>query len=213
MSMKYEDVLRELELLPAWQLRQPAQVAPEDAVAISEQDEPPLEHITEGANTAHQSTIDWDKMDWVQLQSHLIGTGDPHAAWLFIGDPASDLDIQQQQAFAGEPGALLDKMLAAIQLKRGENIYLAHLPNPLALSRLVALLQPKLIVTLGQQASQALINSQQALEALRGKKHQYQSIPVIASYAPSHLLQHEADKRNAWKDLCAARDAMAALAN
>ncbi len=106
---------------------------------------------------------------------------------------------------------MLDKMLAAIQLSRAQNTYLAHCDNLAAMPRLLALLQPKLIIALGEQVSQRLLNQAQPLTSLRGKLHSYQAIPLIASYAPSHLLQHPEAKRQAWQDLQLARDTMLSI--
>lgn len=154
---------------------------------------------------------DFAQMSLSDLQPYLQCAGDPQAAWLFVGDPTDAMQQDSKQPFSGEAGALLDKMLAAIQLSRAQNTYFAHCDNLAAMPRLLALLQPKLIIALGEQVSQRLLNQAQPLTSLRGKLHSYQAIPLIASYAPSHLLQHPEAKRQAWQDLQLARDTMLSI--
>ncbi len=200
MSMKYQDMLQTLELLPAWQLRQ-------STSAPVMQDAQP---------SAAEAVNPINSMSLQDIQQYFIGAGDPHADWLFVGEPAGELEKQLGQPFAGSAGDLLDKMLIAINLKRNENVYLLHMehafPDSLAmLLRLIQLIQPKFIVCLGEQVSQTLSGSHQTLDSLRGKLHYLQATPLVASYAPQHLLQYQADKRKAWEDLCLARDSMANL--
>lgn len=54
------------------------------------------------------------------------GVGDVEADWLFIGEgPGADED-ERGEPFVGQAGRLLDAMLAAINLERGENVYIAN---------------------------------------------------------------------------------------
>jgi DNA polymerase len=117
-------------------------------------------------------------------------------------------------------------MLAAIGLKRGENVYIANVlksrppgnRNPTAeevtaclpyLERQIQLIQPKLILALGRFAVQSLLNTEESISRLRGKVHQYQGVPLIVSYHPAYLLRNLPDKAKAWEDLCFARETMA----
>jgi DNA polymerase len=137
-------------------------------------------------------------MDWAELKQHVAGSGDQNADWVFVGGALAD----------GDASVLLDKMLIAIQLQRGKNVYLTQLSESAYFNRQIALIQPKLIVAFGEQAAQVLLGLHEPLDALRGKVHQYQGVALVASYAPSHLLQHTQVKAKAWADLCLARDTM-----
>jgi DNA polymerase len=137
-------------------------------------------------------------MDWVALKQHVAGSGDQNADWVFVGGALAD----------GDASVLLDKMLIAIQLQRGKNVYLTQLSELDYFNRQIALIQPKLIVAFGEQVAQRLLDSNEPLDALRGKVHRYQDFSVVASYAPSHLLEHTQDKAKAWEDLCLARSFM-----
>ncbi|MDH2918765.1 MAG: uracil-DNA glycosylase family protein, partial [Sideroxydans sp.] len=56
----------------------------------------------------------------------VFGGGDEQADWLFVGDMPRGDEALQDEAFTGEAGALLDNMLAAMQLAHGKNVYLAN---------------------------------------------------------------------------------------
>jgi uracil-DNA glycosylase family 4 len=155
----------------------------------------------------------------------VFGVGDENADWLFVGEgPGADEDAQGEP-FVGQAGKLLDNMLAAIQLKRGHNVYIANCikcrppgnrnPEPgelLAcepyLHRQIQLIRPKLIIALGKVAAANLLASDASVASMRGKIHQYRGIPLIVTYHPAYLLRNLPDKAKAWVDLCFAVRAM-----
>jgi DNA polymerase len=155
----------------------------------------------------------------------VFGVGDTQADWLFVGDmPRADEELQGEP-FAGEAGALLDNMLAAMQLARDNNVYIANVvkcrpaddTHPAAaeiaqclpyLHRQIELVQPKVIVALGKVAAANLLGEDIALDELRGVLHDYQGIPVIVTYHPAYLLRKPTAKAQAWQDLCFALDVM-----
>jgi DNA polymerase len=160
----------------------------------------------------------------------VFGVGDEKADWLFIGEaPGADEDAQGEP-FVGQAGKLLDNMLKSIGLKRGDNVYIANVVksrppgnrNPLPeeivacmpyLRRQIELIQPKLIVTLGKIASEALLGREATIASLRGKVHAYQGIPLIVTYHPAYLLRTLQDKSKAWEDLCLAKQTMQDLSS
>ena len=180
-------------------------------------------------------------MDWAELKhavtnctacalragctQTVFGVGDEKAHWLFVGEGPGAEEDQRGEPFVGQAGRLLDNMLAAIGLKRGENVYIANIVkcrppgnrNPEAaeaaacaayLSRQIALLQPKLIVALGKVAAANLLSTDASIGSLRGKLHDYHGIPLIATYHPAYLLRSLPEKAKAWADLCFARKTM-----
>ncbi len=77
------------------------------------------------------------------------------------------------------------------------------------LQREIALVQPKLILSMGRFANQLLLGEtpEQAalpLGKLRGTLHRYQGVPVVVTYHPKTLMRNSADKAKAWADLCLA---------
>ena len=221
MSLTREDMLRELELLPVWRLNAPLEtsidvplqakqreVSSDDSIEalIDAKVETEAEVGVEDKEIALQALEsqalvlpDVANMDWAGLKQHVFGSGDQNANWVFVGDVPSE----------GDAGVLLDKMLISIQLQRGKNVYLTQLTELDFFSRQIALIQPKLIFAFGEKSAQILLDSNEPLDALRGKVHQYQGVALVVSYPPSHLLHHTQDKAKAWANLCLARNTIA----
>jgi DNA polymerase len=160
----------------------------------------------------------------------VFGVGDENADWLFVGEgPGADEDAQGEP-FVGQAGKLLDNMLAAIQLKRGSNVYIANVVkcrppgnrNPQAeealacepyLHRQIELIKPRLIVALGKVAAVNLLARDASVASMRTQVHRYRGIPLIVTYHPAYLLRSLQEKARAWEDLCFAVDTMQALQN
>ena len=131
----------------------------------------------------------------------VFGVGDENADWLFIGEgPGADEDAQGEP-FVGQAGKLLDNMLAAIQLKRGNNVYIANIvkcrppnnrtpePDEIAtclpyLQQQIALIKPKLIVALGKTAATSLLGRERRSARLRGTVHDYQGVLAHRHLSP-----------------------------
>ena len=148
----------------------------------------------------------------------VFGAGDEQADWLFVGEaPGEDEDVSGEP-FVGQAGRLLDNMLMALRLKRGDNVYIAnvikcrpendrhpHVGEIAAclpyLKRQLALIKPKLIVALGKTAASALLDTDATVATLRGSVHDYNGIPLIVTYHPAYLLRSPMEKAKAWQDL------------
>ncbi|MDY3754793.1 MAG: uracil-DNA glycosylase [Treponema sp.] len=146
------------------------------------------------------------------------GTGVLNPAVLVIGEgPGADEDAQGLP-FVGPAGQLLDKMLAAINLSRSTNCYIANIvkcrppknrdPEPEEsdacrsyLEAQIAILKPAMILAVGRIAIQNLLQTSQGIGQLRGKILSYNNIPLMATYHPSALLRNQDLKRPAWEDL------------
>jgi DNA polymerase len=161
----------------------------------------------------------------------VFGVGDQQADWLFVGEgPGADEDARGEP-FVGEAGRLLDNMLLALELKRGNNVYIANVvkcrppveatgkqsPPKLDeiatclpyLQRQIQLIQPKVIVALGKTAATALLNTGDvALGSLRGRTHDFNGLPLVVTYHPAYLLRSPMEKAKAWQDLRLARQTM-----
>ncbi len=152
----------------------------------------------------------------------VFGVGDEQADWLFVGEGPGAEEDARGEPFVGQAGKLLDNMLAAIKLKRGDNVYIANVVKcrppgnrtPAAdeiatclpyLQQQIALIKPKLIVALGKTAATTLLGREATLGSLRGAIHNHQNTPLIVTYHPAYLLRSPAEKARAWQDLCLAR--------
>ena len=83
------------------------------------------------------------------------------------------------------------------------------------LHREIALVQPKLILSMGRFANQLLLSESptlatQPLGKQRGTLHHYQGIPLVVTYSPKQLMRNQSDKAKAWADLCFAADVLVA---
>lgn len=151
----------------------------------------------------------------------VFGTGNPQADLLIIGEAPGENEDKQGEPFVGRAGSLLNAMLKAIGLNR-ESVFIANIlkcrpPNnrdPKAeevsqclnyLLEQIALLQPKLILTVGRVAAQNLLNKKDTLSRLRNNTHYYHDIPVMATYHPAYLLRSPREKDKAYKDLLRAQ--------
>jgi len=158
----------------------------------------------------------------------VFGVGDEQADWLLVGEAPGAEEDARGEPFVGQAGRLLDNMLAAIGLARGENVYICNVlkcrppgnrnPDPFEVAqctphllRQLELIRPKLILAMGRFAVQALLNTEASIASLRGRLHRYQGVPLIVTYHPAYLLRSLPDKAKAWEDLCFARRSIAAL--
>jgi uracil-DNA glycosylase len=239
-NIRDENVLRELNLYPLW-VRRGATAADEPETPAVEEAAPVerdiANSVTEKISASGVSSTDWNKLKQTvhdctacKLRAGctqtVFGVGDEKAEWLFVGEgPGADEDAQGEP-FVGQAGKLLDNMLAAIKLKRGNNVYIGNIvkcrppgnrtpePDEIAtcmpyLQQQIALIKPKLIVALGKTAATSLLGRDATLGSLRGKVHDYKGVPLIVTYHPAYLLRSPAEKAKAWQDLCFAVQRMA----
>jgi DNA polymerase len=136
---------------------------------------------------------------------------------MFVGEaPGADED-RLGRPFVGAAGQLLDKMISAMGLERGQ-VFIANtlkcrppgnrdpLENEVAaclpfLRAQIALIRPEVICSLGRHATHALLERKEPLGRLRGTFFEYRGTPLLATFHPSYLLRTPADKTAAWKDL------------
>ncbi len=157
---------------------------------------------------------------WSTRTNLVFGEGDPQAQLMFVGEgPGADEDASGRP-FVGRAGQLLTKMIESIDLKR-DQVYIANVVKsrppgnrtPEAdevkackpfLLRQIACIKPKLIVTLGNPATQSLLETKVGITRLRGEVQSYPHLPevkVIPTFHPAYLLRSPDKKREAWDDL------------
>jgi DNA polymerase len=208
MSERRLAILSEMGLAPVWRLRRRPEIA------------------------------ETEESDWIRLEREVpactacalhasrtqtvLGVGDRDADWLLVGEAPGAEEDRLGEPFVGQAGRLLDNMLAAIGLARGENVYIANVlkcrppgnrnPEPGEVDRCtpfllrqIALIQPKIIVAMGRFAAQTLLGSDATIASLRGRAHRYAGVPLVVTYHPAYLLRNLPDKAKAWNDLLFAR--------
>jgi len=218
-----------------------AQSVPLNSVAASawgDDDTPVASPVTTVVSTILPAAMDWPQLQKAVAgctacglchgrKNTVFGVGDNKAKWLFIGEgPGRNEDIQGEP-FVGPAGKLLDNILLAMGLKRGENAYIANIVKcrptdgngrdrpPAAdevaaclpyLQRQIELIQPTILVALGKTAALSLLGLDPAtpVSKLRGTVHRYAERPLVVTYHPAYLLRQLADKGKVWSDLCLA---------
>jgi uracil-DNA glycosylase family 4 len=190
-------------------------------------------------------------MDWSELQAAVatctrcalcasrnktvFGVGDATANWLFVGEGPGTNEDRQGEPFVGPAGKLLDNMMAAMHLRRGEKVFITNIvkcrptdasgkdraPTPAEagacmpyLERQIALMQPRILLALGKTAAVSLLGLDPAtsLGSLRGRLHHHGRRTVAVTYHPAYLLRMPRDKAKSWEDLCLALAAEAEIA-
>jgi uracil-DNA glycosylase family 4 len=149
----------------------------------------------------------------------VFGVGDRQADWLIIGEAPGAEEDRQGEPFVGPAGKLLTEMLFAAGFQRADvyiaNILKCHPPenrNPASeevacchayLQQQIALMQPQLILAVGDVAAQNLLQTDEKVGQMRSTLHHYgvNNIPLIVTYHPAYLLRSPLEKRKVWRDL------------
>ncbi|MBU0600157.1 uracil-DNA glycosylase [bacterium] len=163
------------------------------------------------------------KCELFQHRTNIVfGKGNEKAKLLIIGEaPGHEEDIQGEP-FVGRAGQLLTRMLKAINIERAEvyitNIVKCRPPNnrnPLPeeiknckpyLHKQLEIINPKIILTLGNFAAQALLNTTTGISKLRGKFYLYGQIKLLSIFHPAAILRNPNLKKATWEDLKLLRD-------
>ena len=232
-------ILKELGLTPLWRTR--TEVHGRASAEKAEAAEPVSDPHVDAKEDRRAQIL---RMGWDELKASVegciacplfqsrtrtvFGIGDKNADWLYVGEGPGAQEDATGEPFVGQAGKLLDNMLAAIDLKRGQNVYIANIvkcrpPENRAptsheahqcepyLARQIELMKPRLIIALGKVAAENLLHTDANLGSLRGRLHQHSGIPVIVTYHPAYLLRTLPAKAKAWEDLCFARRTMETL--
>lgn len=157
--------------------------------------------------------------------------GNPEADIMLIGEaPGRDEDLQGKP-FVGRSGQLLDRMLAAIGLDRTK-VFIANTvpwrppgnrtPTPTEIAtclpflyRQIALVSPKIIVTLGAPAAQTMFDTRTPISRMRGQWRDLTvgdlTVRAMPTLHPAYLLRQPAQKALAWRDMLSLKQAIEAL--
>ena len=152
-------------------------------------------------------------------KNYVFGEGSFNAKIMFVGEaPGADEDIQGRP-FVGKAGKKLTEMIYAMGYKR-EEIYIANIvkcrppgnatPTPEIrktcfpfLQKQIAIIKPKVIITMGNVATQTLLNTKETITRIRGKFGFYQNIPVMPTFHPSYIIRNYTInvRKQSWSDL------------
>jgi uracil-DNA glycosylase len=173
-----------------------------------------------------------EKFDGCALKSTatrlVFADGNPKARIMFVGEaPGRDEDIEGLP-FVGRSGKLLDRMIASIGLDRS-HAYIANVipwrppgnrtPTPQEtqiclpfIQRQIELVDPNILVTLGNPSTQTLLSTREGIMKTRGRWFNYDTgsrvIRAMATFHPAYLLRSPSYKRLSWQDLRAIAKAL-----
>lgn len=158
----------------------------------------------------------------------VFGEGDPKARLVFIGEGPGAEEDASGRPFVGRAGQLLDKIIAAIGLKR-EEVYIANIVKcrppgnrtperdevdtcePF-LFRQLGFIHPDVIVALGSPAFQCLMKTREPITRARGEWREWNGIKLMPTFHPAFLLRSPDKKREVWEDMKKVRDYLNARA-
>ncbi len=170
-------------------------------------------------------------------QQVVVADGHPDAPLLIIGEGPGGEEDRLGLPFVGRAGQLLDLILRAVGLDRARDTYITNIvkcrppanraPEPdeietctdLWLQPQLALLRPKVIVTLGNVPTQHLTGSRLGITRARGQWRRYRQrdgaweAPLLPMFHPAYLLRNDTrakggPKSLTWQDIRAVRAAL-----
>lgn len=155
----------------------------------------------------------------------VFGVGNPDAELMFVGEAPGEDEDKQGEPFVGRAGELLTKIITAMGYKRSE-VYIANVlkcrpdmppgepgnRKPRSdemqtclpyLRQQIEIIRPRALVALGSTAMQGLTGDMSAMARLRGRWHEFDGIPLMATYHPAYLLRNQSmsEKRKVWEDM------------
>jgi DNA polymerase len=141
---------------------------------------------------------------------------------VFVGEAPGREEDLQGRPFVGQAGALLTRIIEAIDLTR-EEVYIANIvkcrppqnrnPQPDEirtclpfLRKQLEAIRPKIICALGTFAAQTLLETEERISLLRGKFYAYQGAQLMPTYHPAFLLRNPQFKKDVWEDMKMVRE-------
>ncbi len=135
----------------------------------------------------------------------VFGDGDPHADLMFVGEGPGRHEDEQGLPFVGPSGKLLEQLLGEIGLTRPA-VYIGNVvkcrppnnrdPRPDEidackgyLRRQLELIQPRVVVTLGNFASKLLLRTETGITRLRGRAYDWWGRFLVPTYHPAAALR------------------------
>lgn len=142
----------------------------------------------------------------------VFGSGDPHACVMIIGEAPGRNEDLTGEPFVGAAGKLLDELLAHAGLRRAE-IYIANVlkcrppgnrdpkPDEIAtcapfLREQIRLIDPEVVVTLGNFATRFMLQTSEGITALHGRPQEIGGRTVLPVFHPAAVI-YDRSKRDA----------------
>ena len=134
----------------------------------------------------------------------VFGVGNPHASVMFVGEAPGFNEDQQGEPFVGAAGKLLNELLQSASLSRGD-IYIANVikcrppnnrdPEPDEvetckpfLMQQISMIRPKLVCTLGNWATQTLLERKVGITKVKGQAFYMKDFVIFPLLHPAAAL-------------------------
>lgn len=199
--------------------RPPAGPVPANPVRRGPEVESGLAHIAAQIAQCQKCELSQTRINTVP------GEGNPRPRIAFVGEAPGEDEDHQGRPFVGRAGQLLDKIIAAMGLKRSD-VFICNIlkcrppgnrdPKPDEVEKCspylqeqLELLRPEIIVALGSHAAKTLLDTNLAIGKLRGRFHDYYFSPMLPpiklmpTYHPAYVLRNYTDqtRKQVWEDM------------
>ncbi len=174
--------------------------------------------------------MDFNGCDLKKLANKTVfADGNPQSSIMFIGEAPGSNEDAEGIPFCGESGKLLDNVLASINISRKHNAYITNTVfwRPPAnrqptqeeidicrpfVEKHIALINPKLIVLVGNVAATSLLGKNAGISKIRQEYYLYTNqyltkpIQTTSIFHPAYLLRQPMQKKATWYDLIKIHD-------
>ena len=161
----------------------------------------------------------------------ILGDGNINSPIMIIGEAPGVEEEEANKTFQGESGALLEKMLLAINLKK-KDIYSTYAinfrtpedrkPTSHEIKRYstftkehISIIDPKIVILFGSTAMESITSSKNKISHERGKWKEIilknKTYPLMITFSPSYLIRLPENKKFSWEDLKIIRQKILAL--
>jgi DNA polymerase len=151
----------------------------------------------------------------------ILGDGNYDSPIMIIGEAPGKEEEETNKTFQGEHGALLEKMLLAINIKK-ENVYSSYAINfrppedrkptsqeikrySVFLKEHISIIDPKIVILFGSTAMESVISSNKRISNERGKWKEIilknKTYSLMVTFNPSYLIRFPENKKFSWEDL------------
>lgn len=147
---------------------------------------------------------------------YIFGEGQAGARAAVVGESPGTPDIESGRPFMGPAGQMLERILAAIGLKRSD-CYLTNAVKMISngdemttdvlsfftpyLHRELAVVRPQVVISFGNTPTRALLRTKKPISQMRGEFQDYQGSPLMPTFNPAYLLRDPSKKREVWEDM------------
>lgn len=186
-ALSREDVLRELELLPVWQLRRPLPEVVQPIATVTAVDK--VTATAESIVIEKTSAENRPATMATQMFRHVASND---GRWLFV---------LENHALSADETTLFNNMLRAMRIQSQPAVQADNTMD------LVKANNTQWVIAMGEAVAQTLLQSTATLTNLRGQLHPFQTAQLVATFNLQHLLQQPQDKALTWDDICLAMHA------